>query len=139
VKNCQTQGIGVPGNISFFDTLVSDDVHAHYVQDLQTRQGRSKFSLHAEFYCLQWYNHVFDSIVALMGLSREQAASELGFRGYDGAVNSIVALTGLSREQAASELACHAHDGAVNSIVALLKPFAQPRSSTTRKERAVFR
>ncbi len=33
-KNCQTQGMGVPGNISVFDTLESDDGCARYVQDL---------------------------------------------------------------------------------------------------------
>ncbi len=45
------------------------------------------------------------------GLTRDEAASEFGRRGHNGAVDSIVLLTGLMRDEAASELGCRGHDG----------------------------
>jgi hypothetical protein len=112
------RGIGVPRKISFFEKLVSDDCRARYMQDLQSNEGRSKFYLHAEFYRLQQYNHMVDSIVASTGLSRDEAAKELSRRGHDVAVDRIVALTGLLRDEATKELGRRSHDGAVVSIVA---------------------
>jgi hypothetical protein len=47
---------------------------------------------------------VVDSIVALTGLSRDEAAKELGCHGHDGAVESNVALTGITRDEATTEL-----------------------------------
>jgi hypothetical protein len=117
-KNCKMRRIGFPGKISFFKKLISDDNHARYVQDLHSSDGRSKFLRHAEFYHLQQYNHAKDSIIAETGLSRDEAASELGLCGHEGAINSITAATGLSRDEATSELGRHGHKGSINNITA---------------------